>query len=115
MDALTPDQAERALAEGLSQKLAIRLAPGKSVKVMLSGDESGVQYAFPATVAKLLVKILSKIAKGNAVIIVPISPELTTREAAEWLNVSQPYLIGLLEQGQLPFYNVGDAPPHPTG
>jgi hypothetical protein len=73
--ALLPDETERAVAEKLYQKWAGRLAQGEAVNVMLSGDESGTQYPLPATAAKLLVKILSEIAKGNAISIVTLKPD----------------------------------------
>jgi excisionase family DNA binding protein len=107
VDAVPPDRTEVLAAERLSKALASQLAHGESPKVILAGDESGTQQTLPTTAARLLVKILSEIGKGNAVAVVPVKPELTTQEAAELLNVSRPHLIKLLERGQIPFHKVG--------
>ena len=75
IEALTPDESERAVAENLHQELVRQLAQGEAVKVILSGDECGTQYPLPPTAAKLLAKILSEIAEGNAVAVVTSKPD----------------------------------------
>ena len=61
----------------------------------------------PPEATRLLARILTEFAKGNAVTVVPVSTELTTQEAAEFLNVSRPHLVSVLEAGRLPFRKVG--------
>lgn len=105
-EALTPAEAERAVAEKLNQELVRRLVQGEAVNVMLSGDESSARRALPATASKLLVKVLAEIAKGNAVAVVGLKLELTVEEAAELLNVSPLRLVRLLDDREMPCYEV---------
>ena len=61
----------------------------------------------PAPAVQLLTRILTELAKGNAMTAYPIAAELTTQEAADLLNVSRPYLISLLDQQKIPYYKIG--------
>jgi excisionase family DNA binding protein len=61
----------------------------------------------PTSALRLLVDVLSELAEGNAVKVVPIHAELTTQEAADMLNVSRPHLVKLLESGALAFHKTG--------
>jgi excisionase family DNA binding protein len=70
----------------------------------LSGDDALV---VPREATVLFAQVLTYLAKGQSVTVTPDSAELTTQEAAEFLNVSRPYLIKLLESGEIPFRLVG--------
>ena len=76
--------------------------------VKLQGELAGEDaLVVPRQAAVLLAKILGFLANGEGVNVLPDTAELTTQQAAEFLNVSRPYLIKILESGEIPFRLVG--------
>ena len=69
------------------------------------GDDDAL--IVPRAAALMFAQILDFLAKSQGVQIIPDSAELTTQQAADMLNVSRPYLIGLLESGKIPYRKVG--------
>ena len=67
----------------------------------------GRQIPIPQPVRDLLLEILRNLQSGKAISIVPEHQQLTTQRAANILGVSRPFLVGLLEAGEIPFHMVG--------
>lgn len=103
-----PKEHDIALALKSSKELAA-LFPKKEkdFQMMVRVDQNETMITFPFSAIKLLLQILIQMAKGNAVTLIPIHAELTTQEAANLLNVSRPYLIKLLDKGEISFHKIG--------
>lgn len=99
-----PTNKEAKLADELSKKIT---ALSKVKKVVLNIKIEDQILNLPESVSTLLLTLLKEIAQGNAVSIIPTRNELTTQEAADLLNVSRPYLVSLLENGEIPYRKVG--------
>jgi excisionase family DNA binding protein len=77
------------------------------VRLRLEDASADATISVPGEALALFLEVLGQMANGNAVTIVPVHAELTTHQAAEILNVSRPYFIGLLEAGEIPYRMVG--------
>ena len=88
------------------QELDRLLSRKKVHKARLVGP-NGENLILPDSVSVLLARLVHELARGNAVTVIPIQAELTTQVAADLLNVSRPFLIRLLESGEIPFHYVG--------
>jgi excisionase family DNA binding protein len=109
-ETVTPSPAETKLAQESSRKLAKLLGAKKKTELRLriqSDNDHEETVAVPLSAFRLLADILTEMAQGNAVTLIPVHAELTTQQAADLLNVSRPYLIDLLETGQIPHRKVG--------
>lgn len=113
MSALHKDQiitppatrAESELARKSSRLLAACIGRGATARLRVIDGDGEIEV--PVSALRMLVDILANMAEGNAISMVPIHAELTTQQTADFLNVSRPYVVGLLERGDLPHHKVG--------
>lgn len=101
-----PDQEISDLARASGTELSKLLAQrpdADRARVQLDGTD----LILPRHALALLRDILTEMARGNAVTVVPTHAELTTQEAANILNVSRPHLVKLLEEGKIQFTRTG--------
>ncbi|MGW6442332.1 excisionase family DNA-binding protein [Lentzea sp. NPDC055074] len=98
-----PEVAARALSQ-----VNDHLAVGGDEELRLASTVASTDVVVvPKPALELLAQILEVMASGQGVQIVPVKMELTTQQAADLLNVSRPYLIGLLERGEIEYRLVG--------
>lgn len=96
--------AQRCIVSALDHSYAINIA------ILAEGAENiedAPQLKLPPKVLRLFAEMLGSLAQGKAVAIMPKELDVTTQEAAMFLNVSRPYLVRLLDQGKIPFHKVG--------
>ncbi|QLF69322.1 helix-turn-helix domain-containing protein [Peteryoungia desertarenae] len=101
---ILPTADDTELAAQASRYISRAKHEGAELRVQVDGGEP---LKLPRAVSELLYHLLTEMAQGNAVTVIPVHAELTTQEAADQLNVSRPYLIKLLEEGKIPFHMVG--------
>ena len=99
---ILPSKEDSELAQTASRELA-RKQPSE-LRIRL---DDGQELALPKAATRLITHLLTEMAQGNAVTIIPVHANLTTQEAADYLNVSRPFLIGLLESGKIEHHKIG--------
>ena len=105
---VAPSAKERQLASETVRRLATGKSKGAELHVQLvENGHAGELLPVPASAMTLFIQLLNELAAGNTVTLVPSQSELTTQEAADLLNVSRPFVLNLLEKGELPFRTVG--------
>ena len=77
--------------------------------ISVDAELSGVEEALvvPRAAVAMFAQVLGMLAEGQGVQVLPDRAMLTTQQAADALNVSRPYLIGLLESGKIEYSKVG--------
>jgi excisionase family DNA binding protein len=109
-ETVTPTPDDALLAQESSRRLARLVAskPKEPLRFRIETENVPEEtVSIPAAAFRLLSDILTQMAQGNAVTLIPIHAELTTQQAADTLNVSRPFLVEQLEKGVIPYRKVG--------
>lgn len=104
---LPPSEHEATIARTSKQLLSRYAREDQSLTVQVTDADHDEPIELPAGAVTLLLDILGAMASGQGVTIIPEAAELTTMQAADILHVSRPFLIKLLEEGQIPYRRVG--------
>src|SRR4051794_11433879 len=100
VDAVPPSADDSRVAQEASRLLTAYRAKQKKprkpqAKIVLTNNQGEEEsLPLPTPVIDLLAAILTEMAEGNAVTLIPVHAELTTQRAANILNVSRPFLVG---------------------
>lgn len=102
-----PNQEEIAQAKEASRQLARLLPEDQRPLRLVTEDNRHEMISIPPGAVRLFMDVLTQLGQGRAVTILPKKVELTTQEVADYLNVSRPYVVKLIETGQIPARTVG--------
>ena len=96
-----------------SQEMVLAERAGRTLDALPDGAQPiSAQFGaeavdIPKTAIQLLRRILKHMAHGKGVTVTALDSELTTRQAADLLQVSRTHLVHLLEEGRISFRKVG--------
>lgn len=100
--------AEEALVAMESSRTLARFLDHDDLSLEIIEDQERAGLKLPPSAVRLLLDILTEMAEGNAVTLIPYHAELTTQQCADLLNVSRKHFVEeILGKGLVPFRKVG--------
>ena len=102
-----PSAHEKAAANQLRKIIAAHAAGDTKLRVLDDEAKAPSEVTLTPALSNLLMELLRHIGRGDAVTLVPVSQMLTTQQAADILNVSRPFLVSLLDKGEIDHTLVG--------
>lgn len=70
-------------------------------------DPAGKTRSIPDEIFRILDQVTNALASGEGITVVPQNAMMTTQQAADFLGISRPTLVRLLESGDIPFEKPG--------
>lgn len=103
---LSSDPAERKDLQLLSTVIE-QIAEAEHTPITKLVGPDGSEVELPASAFHALQAIVHDLANGKTVTLFPNDRVLTTKEAADVLQVSRQFLVRLLDRGEIPFHRTG--------
>jgi excisionase family DNA binding protein len=97
---ITADEAEAVIAKKAAEKLVAVAEADQDITVHVEGG-ADIAVPLPAKAVKLMLNILRAMADRQPVSVIPHEAELTTKQVADFLNVSRPYVCKIIDDGKL--------------
>ena len=104
------DEREAEMAKTAQRCIMAALDHSKAHRIALVDRRSKNQapvLELPPKALRFFADLLGAMSQRQPVSLIPQKHELTTQEAAAFLNVSRPFVIKQLEEGKIPYRKVG--------
>lgn len=98
-------KADQRIAKESVEKLRKASKNGKTIQISVKPSQQSLHI--PEKAMKLLIAILNNMADGKDTAVLSSDTYISTQEAADYLKVSRPHVVRLLEGGNIPFIKVG--------
>jgi excisionase family DNA binding protein len=99
-------EAEADISRAAAEKLRKVAEANQDVSIVVR-EVPNLVVPLPARAVQLILKLLETMSERIPVSIIPHEAELTTQQAADYLNVSRPFLTGLIDKGAIKHRMVG--------
>ena len=104
------DEREAEMAKTAQRCIMAALDHSKAHRIALVDRRSKKQapvLELPPKALRFFADLLGAMSQRQPVSLIPQKHELTTQEAAAFLNVSRPFVVKQLEEGKIPYRKVG--------
>ena len=102
------DEHDAALAQAAQRCLMAALDHSRASKIRLVTDGKNMpSVELPPKALRMVADMLGMMAQRQPVVLLPQKLELSTQDAAAFLNVSRPFVVKQIDAGRLPCRKVG--------
>jgi excisionase family DNA binding protein len=102
------DEHDAALAQAAQRCLMAALDHSRAPRIKLVADgEKAPAIELPPKALRFVAELLGLMGQRRPIVLLPQKLELSTQEAANFLNVSRPFVVKQIEEGKLKCRKVG--------